>query len=133
MAVPVWEQIAKLRPMDMLPHKRLAGLYKACNDPERPPANWRSWRRWNCRTTFTPRAPGCTGRSADLDKASARALKAVYIDPYNTDAHRLLLDSYEKLGNTTGEARERRIIGELEHWQENATDTDSAHAATQAD
>jgi len=135
-AVPIFEQIAGLRPVDMLPHQRLAGLYMnaAVRDLKKAAEQLDILAAVELNNNmYTKGAARMYRQVGDLDKASARALKAVYIDPYDTDAHRLLLDLYEKLGNTSGAARETRVIGELEHWQENATDSDSAHAATQAD
>jgi tetratricopeptide (TPR) repeat protein len=135
-AVPIFEQIAALRPVDMLPHQRLAGLYmnRAVGEPKRAAEQLDILAAVELNNNmYTKGAARMYRQTGDYDKAAARALKAVYIDPYDTDAHRLLLDLYEKLGNTAGAARETRVIGELEHWQENAADADSAHAATQAD
>ena len=135
-AVPIFDQIVVLRPMDILPHQRLAGLYmnRAIHQPQKAAAQLDILAAVELNNNmYTKGAARIYRDIGDLDKAAARALKAVYIDPYDADAHRMLLDLYQKLGNTAGAAREQRVIGELEHWQENAADTDSAHAATQAD
>ena len=53
-----------------------------------------------------------------LDDAARFGLEAVYIEPYDLDAHKLLAEIYEKSGNAKGLERERRVIPMLEQWLE---------------
>jgi gamma-glutamyl:cysteine ligase YbdK (ATP-grasp superfamily) len=46
----------------------------------------------------------------NTDKAAAYALQAVYIDPYDPDAHELLADLDDKTGNTAGAAKEQHVL-----------------------
>ena len=47
------------------------------------------------------------------DEAGKYGLIAVYTDPYDQSAHELLATVYEKLGNTSGAEREKRVIEEI--------------------
>ena len=51
-----------------------------------------------------------------LDKAVAYAVQAVYVDPYDMDAHELLADLYEKSDNVPGASREKKTMAILEDW-----------------
>ena len=51
-----------------------------------------------------------------LDDAAKYGLEAVYVEPYDLDAHKLLAEIYEKSGDAKGLARERRVIPVLERW-----------------
>jgi len=55
------------------------------------------------------------------DKAVAYGLQSVYIDPYDTGAHELLAELYEKVGNTAGVEREKKTIAILEDWNKQGT------------
>ena len=50
------------------------------------------------------------------------ALTAVYTDPYDLSAHKLLAEVYDKAGNESGAARENRVIPVLEKWIEESND-----------
>jgi hypothetical protein len=62
----------------------------------------------------------------------AFAMQAVYIEPYDLDAHQLLAELYEKTGNTTGQAREQRVIPVLEKMQEEAKQKKAAEESAPA-
>jgi len=51
-----------------------------------------------------------------LDKAMELAMQSVYIDPYDTDAHELLAELYEKTNNPAGVAKEKKAIETLENF-----------------
>jgi tetratricopeptide (TPR) repeat protein len=131
-AAPIFEQIVVLRPVDMLPHQRLAGLYmnRAIHDLPKAAAQLDILAAVELNNNmYTKGAARIYRDIGDLDKAAARALKAVYIDPYDADAHRLLLDLYQRMSNAPGAQREQRVIAELEHWQETSGDDDSGHSS----
>jgi hypothetical protein len=55
------------------------------------------------------------------DNAIKYGVQSVYVDPYDTTAHELLAELYEKAGNTAGAAREKKAIAVLEDWQKQGT------------
>jgi tetratricopeptide (TPR) repeat protein len=120
-ALEAWQEVQKIRPMDELPHKRLAGIYltKQVNQPEKAIEHLKTLaameskdNRWAKRVARIYRE---SGKFADAAKS---ALLAVYTDPYDLDAHKLLAELYEKTGDAKGLKRETRVIGELEKWAE---------------
>jgi tetratricopeptide (TPR) repeat protein len=120
-AVPVFEEIAKIRPMDVLPHQRLAGLYMNAdvNQPEKAAEQLDILARVELMNNMYAKGAARIYRNIDeLEKAHVRALQAVYIAPYDADAHRLLADIDEKMGNLTELQREERVLQELSDWQD---------------
>ena len=120
-AVKVWEKIAALRPVDVLPHTRLAGLYlrKEIHEPDKlirelKELHFRSMHD-NIYAKKISRVYRDEGKTDDAVKF---AMQAVYIDPYDMDAHELLAQLYEKSGNASGLARENRTIPVLATWLE---------------
>ncbi len=123
-AVPVFEEIAKIRPVDLLPHQRLAGLYmsKEVNQPQKAAEQLDLLARVELKNNVYAKGAARIYESINnLDQASVRALQAVFIDPYDMSAHQLLAEIYTKMGNTDGLDRENRCMQELTHWQEAAT------------
>jgi tetratricopeptide (TPR) repeat protein len=126
-AVTVFEEIAKLRPMDLLPHQRLAGLYmtKTVNEPEKAVEQLDRLAAVELGDNrFAKGAARIYRDIGNFQEAAKRALTAVYIDPYDDDAHRMLADLYEKLGDKPGLEREKRVIEELDHWHDPAKEAD---------
>ncbi|WP_428940563.1 tetratricopeptide repeat protein [Fontivita pretiosa] len=118
-AVKVWQQILKLRPVDALPHQRLAGLYltRAVNDPARAIEHLKVLHAVELKDNrYAKRISRLYRDINDLPNARSYALESVYIDPYDLDAHNLLLEVAEKAGDETLAARERRMIPVLEQW-----------------
>jgi tetratricopeptide (TPR) repeat protein len=120
-AVKVWEEIATLRPVDVLPHTRLAGLYlrKEIHQPDKLihellELHYRSLHD-NVYAKKIARVYRDEGR---IDDAVKFALQSVYINPYDGDAHELLAQLYEKSGDTAGLEREQRVIPVLAEWTE---------------
>jgi len=63
----------------------------------------------------------------DVQGARQYALEAVYVDPYDMDAHELLLAACEKAGDREGVEREKRVMGVLARWiEENRRKTEAA-------
>lgn len=120
-AAEIWEKIASLRPVDSLPHQRLAGLYlsKELNQPDKAIEHLRTLHEVELKDNRYAKRIGRLYRdNGDLDAAERFARQAVYIDPYDLDAHKLLAEVYEKSGNAEGLAREQRVIPVLEKWLE---------------
>lgn len=120
-AIAVWEEIASIRPVDALPHQRLAGLYltKQVNEPLKAIEHLKVLHGVELHDNRYAKRIARAYRDIDqIDDAQQFALQAVYIEPYDLDAHRLLAELYEKSGNNQGLQRERRVIPVLEKWLE---------------
>jgi tetratricopeptide (TPR) repeat protein len=120
-ALPIWEQIAKLRPVDQLPHQRLAGLYLAGPEPQPEKAieHLKILHQVDIKDDrFAKRIARLYRDMGKLDDAKKWGLAAVYVDPYDMDAHQLLSELCEKDGDDAGLAREQRVIPLLKQWVE---------------
>jgi tetratricopeptide (TPR) repeat protein len=120
-AVKVWEEIGKLRPMDEQPHKRLAGLYllPAVNEPDKAIDHLKILHLLDVRDNrYAKRISGLYFDQGDFANAQAWGLQAVYIDPYDMGAHKLLEKACEKSGDAAGLEREKRVIPELQEWMD---------------
>ena len=120
-AVEVWEKIAALRPVDVLPHTRLAGLYlrKEIHEPDKLIRELKELHFRSLHDNIYAKKISRVYRDeGKTDEAVKFALQAVYIDPYDMDAHELLAQLYEKSGNTAGLEREHRTIPVLATWLE---------------
>jgi tetratricopeptide (TPR) repeat protein len=118
-ALAAWEQILKLRPMDALPHQRLAGLYlsREINDTRKAMEHLIRLDQGSLKDNrFAKRIARLCVSAGDLPKAEQYAMEAVYIDPYDPAAHELLLSVYEKTGNSAGIDREKRVMPVLAEW-----------------
>lgn len=116
-AVNIWQQIAVLRPVDALPHQRLAGLYltKTINDPQKALVHLIALHRAELHdNAYAKRIARIYRDLNQLEKACQYGLQAVHIDPYDKSAHELLAELYEKNHNPAGAAGERRILLEIE-------------------
>ena len=116
-AIKAWEEIAKLRPVDALPHKRLAGLYllKDVNQPDKAAEHLIALHKVEIKDNRYAKRVARIYRDANqLDKSQQFALESVYIDPYDLSAHELLAELLEKTGaDKPALERERRVIGVL--------------------
>jgi tetratricopeptide (TPR) repeat protein len=118
-AVEIWEAIVKLRPVDQLPHLRLAGLYLAPEVKDLEKAKHHLIRLHEVSlkdNRFAKRIARLGMDSGDLKLAEKYALESIYIDPYDLPAHELLLVVAEKTGNKTHIEREKRVIPVLTEW-----------------
>jgi predicted Zn-dependent protease len=119
LARPVWEDIAKLRPMDILPHKRLAGLYKLCDEPEKSAGQLAILAAVELQNNAYAKATARAYRNiGNFGEAARWAKRAVFTDLYDADAHRLLADLEGRLGDADGVAREQRVMAELASWRQ---------------
>lgn len=118
-AIACWEEIQKLRPVDAMPHQKLAGLYLIKKDNEKAVAQLEALSKVELKNnTFAKRIARIYRDDKKLDKASDYALEAVYTDPYDLSAHELLAEVYELAGNKAGLEREKRVIPVLTKWIE---------------
>lgn len=121
-ALEAWLEIRRLRPMDELPHKRLAGIYltKQVNQPEKAIEHLTALASMESKDSrWAKRVARIYRDAGKFDAAAKSALLAVYTDPYDLDGHKLLAELYEKIGDKPGLERETRVIAELEKWIEN--------------
>ena len=117
-AAAVWEEIAKLRPADSMPHQRLAGLYIVLKDTEKAVAHLDALHQVELKDNrYAKRIAQLYRDAGQLDKAQKYGLQAVYIAPYDLAAHKLLAEICEKAGDEKGLERERRVIPMLEEWE----------------
>jgi tetratricopeptide (TPR) repeat protein len=118
-AAVVWEQIAAIRPVDALPHQRLAGLYltKPLWNVDKAIAHLSALDAVELKDDRLAKRISRLERDAgDYPKALAEARRAIYTDPYDMDAHQLLAELYEKTGDQAGLAKEQRVIPILQKW-----------------
>lgn len=125
-AARIWEQIAVIRPVDALPHQRLAGIYlsKDCRDNEKAIQHLSILAKVEIKDNkYDKRISRLYRDMGRLDDAAKSALDAVYTDPYDLSAHELLAEIDEKNNNAPGLEREKRVIEEINQLkaaQENA-------------
>jgi cellulose synthase operon protein C len=116
-AVKLWQEIAAIRPVDELPHRRLAGLYLQLKEPAKAAEHFVALHKVEMKDNrFAKRVARIYRDLGTTDEALRYAKESVYIDPYDTDAHVLLAELYEKTGDEAGLSRERRVIVTLEQW-----------------
>ena len=121
-AVEVWKEIVKLRPVDALPHTRLAGLLltKEVNQPQKAIEQLTILHKVELHENRYAKKIARLYRDMDkLDEAVKYGVQAVYVDPYDLDAHELLAQLYEKQGDSPGMEKEQRLIPVLKAWLEN--------------
>jgi len=128
-AAKVWEEAARLQPMEQLPRQRLAGLYLSqdVNLPEKAVEHLAMLHGVALKDNrFGKRlARLYMDDLKDPKKAEQYALDAVYTEPYDPDAHELLAEVYQKTGNTAALEREKKMIPIVKEWviqnRQNAT------------
>ncbi len=115
-AAKVWEKIAAIRPVDALPHQRLAGIYltKDCRNNDKAIEHLSVLAKVDIKDNrYDKRIARLYRDIGKMDDAAKWALEGVYIDPYDMSAHELLAEIDEKNNNVAGVEREKRVIGEL--------------------
>ncbi|HSI33071.1 MAG TPA: tetratricopeptide repeat protein [Tepidisphaeraceae bacterium] len=123
-ALKVFQQIVEIRPMDALPHQRLAGLYltKEVNQPAKAVEHLVRLHKVELHDNrWAKRIARLYRDTKTFDKAVEYGVQAVYIDPYDVDAHELLADLYDKAGNSAGAARERNTLKILDDYAKSGT------------
>jgi tetratricopeptide (TPR) repeat protein len=116
-AVKLWQDLKKLRPVDALPHTRLAYLYLKLNQPENAAKELIALHEVELKDNrYAKRVSRLYRDMNRIDDAVKYATQAVYIDPYDRDAHELLASLFEKTGNEVGLSREQRVITIIDDW-----------------
>lgn len=98
-AAVTWEEIAALRPADALPHQRLAGLYltKDLNDPNKARKHLEVLNAVELKDNrYAKRLARLADLQNDVPGAIKFAKQAIWCDPYDADAHELLLSLARK-------------------------------------
>ena len=117
-ALPVWEEVNKLRPMDQLPHMRLASIYLKLKRTDDAVKHLEALDAVELKDNRYAKGIARIYRDAgEPEKAVKYARQAVYVDPYDDAAHELLAQLYEKTGNETGLSREKRVLNVLSNWR----------------
>jgi cellulose synthase operon protein C len=118
-AIKTWEQVIEIRPVDMLPYQRLAGLYLQVKKLDKAKEMLVRLHQVSLnKNMFAKRVAKLCVEMNDLKEAEKYAIEAVYVDPYDMSAHELLLQIHEKSGNKAGIDREKRVIPVLAKWIE---------------
>ena len=116
-AIELWEKVLFLRPVDALPHTRLAGLYIVTKQYDKAVAHLQTLHKVEISDNrFAKQVALIAKRGQDWPTAAKYALEAIYIDPYDLRAHELLKEAYQQTGNKEGLAREERVIPVLQKW-----------------
>jgi predicted Zn-dependent protease len=114
-ATDVWQQANKLQPLNPLPHRRLAGLYLRQDNPREALPHLKAFLPLELADNRYAKGIARIYRDLDeTDDAVKYGMEAVYVNPYDADAHELLIELYEKAGNAEGITKEKRVIAMLE-------------------
>ena len=109
-----WEEIAVLRPMDRLPHQRLAGLYlqPALGDPKKAVDHLHQLNRGESKDNRIAKRAARISRDQlnDLVRAASFAMTAVHVNPYDADAQQLCADIYKAMGDDARADRHLRAV-----------------------
>ena len=120
-AARVWAEIAAIRPMDALPHQRLAGIYlqKDAGDPAKAIEHLKRLHAVELKDNrYAKRVAKLYKGMDDLPNAARYATEAIYVNPYDLDAHKLLLSVHEQAGDGAGIEKQREVIAQLEQLAE---------------
>lgn len=109
-AVGVWEEIARLRPVDQLPTQRLAGLYLRA-EVNRPEDAVRALKllheREQSDNRYAKRIARLQKERGEWAGAAEYAMQAIYINPYDAGAHKLYVEVLEGDASTPAEKLEQ--------------------------
>jgi tetratricopeptide (TPR) repeat protein len=95
-AAALWEQAAKLQPLNTLPNRRLAGIYTRLKRPEQAIEHFEKILPLELQDNrYAKRVARLCRDLGKLDRAIDFATEAMYVDPYDPDAHALLAELYE--------------------------------------
>lgn len=120
-AIGVWNEARKLRPVDALPHQRLAGLYLAreVNQPEKALEHLRALNAAELKDNrYAKRMARLLRDAGKLEEAKGMLEQAVLIEPYDVEAHRLLREVAAKLDDAKLVERQDRLIAIIEPWRQ---------------
>ena len=116
-AIDLWEQIVKIRPVDAMPHQRLAGLYIVTKQYDKAIAHLEALHKVELKDNrYAKRIARIYQTQQKWVDAARYALQAVYIYPYDLPAHELLKEVCKSGGDAKGLEREERVIPILTKW-----------------
>ncbi|MGB7157799.1 MAG: hypothetical protein WBD40_07020, partial [Tepidisphaeraceae bacterium] len=114
-ALDIWLEATKLQPHNPLPHRRLAGLYLRLSSPKDALPHLQAFLPLELQENRYAKGISRIHRDlGDVKEATRFAMEAIYINPYDADAHELLIELYEKSNDADGVAREKRVLAKLE-------------------
>jgi len=126
-AAKVWEEIARLRPQDALPHQRLAALYSALKDRKNEIEQFKLLSSVELKDNrYAKRIARLCVEDEDWKQAGTFAMQAIYINPYDISAHEIMQNVCEKTDDAKGVEREKRVIAQLtarQQQDENSSDS----------
>jgi tetratricopeptide (TPR) repeat protein len=118
-ALPLWQEMNKLRPMEPTPHMRLAAIYLRLKKNDEAIKHLEALDAVELHSNLYAKQVARIYRdSGKMDQAVTYAKRSVYIDPYDPSAHELLSTVYAKAGNEEGLSREKRVMAMLSEWRE---------------
>jgi tetratricopeptide (TPR) repeat protein len=126
-AIEVWNEARKLRPVDALPHQRLAGLYlsREVNQPDKALEHLRTLNAAELKDNrYAKRMARLLRDTGKLDEARGVLEQAVLIEPYDVEAHRLLRDVGIQLDDAKLVERQDRLIATIEPWRQKLKDSE---------
>lgn len=127
-AIKLWEEYLTLRPVDALPHQRLAGLYLQAGQSDKAVEHLIVLQKVELKDNRYAKMIARIYKKEKRWKEAAKfALDAVYIDPYDLSAHELLQEVDQATGNTKGLEREDRVIPLLTKWIEDQRKANDVH------
>jgi tetratricopeptide (TPR) repeat protein len=97
-AIEIWQELAEIRPVDALPHQRLAGLYliPQVNQPGKAIEHLVRLHEVELKDNrFAKRIARLYRDLGELERAVEFAMQAIYVSPYDLDAHKLLAELHE--------------------------------------
>lgn len=116
-AIEVWQEVEKVRPVDALPHQRLAGLYLRAGKTDKAIDELDALNKVALKdNTYAKAIARIYLKDDKLDQAKKYAMNAIYIEPYDMAAHELMASIAEKAGDKAALEREKKMMPLLQEW-----------------
>jgi tetratricopeptide (TPR) repeat protein len=132
-ATDLWEQVIKIRPVDAMPHQRLAGLYLKTKQYDKAIEHLSALDKVEIKDNrFAKQIAVIYKAQKKWPEAEKEALRAVYMSPYDLSAHELLEQISQNTGNANLLVREQRVIPILKDWIEQQKKENSLHGGDDA-
>jgi len=95
-AADLWQDAAKIQPMNTLPNRRLAGIYLKLKQPELAVEQFARILPLELQDNrYAKRVARICRDIGKIDDAIRFATEAMYVDPYDADVHALLAELYD--------------------------------------
>lgn len=118
-AIKLWNDAHALQPMNLTPHRRLAGLYIKQNRAKDALPHLEALVPLELSDNrFSKRIARIYRDTGDLPTALKKAEEAIYIAPYDATAHDLLAELHDQAGDTALATRDRTTAKELREQEE---------------